>query len=138
VQIAHGATRPLDRPITEYPSCAIIPDPLHQVSYSCHGPRRCTTCRTCHLHTTRQANVVLQRNKDKRKTKQTILDSNSNFIKSMTHHNQTKKLTTWFLIFSNYQNILAIFYLSSSLSDKSVIHGISIKLGKISVGIDGT
>jgi hypothetical protein len=41
-------------------------------------------------------------------------------------------------IFSNYQNILAIFYLSSSLSNKSVIHGISIKLGKIYVGIDGT
>jgi hypothetical protein len=41
-------------------------------------------------------------------------------------------------IFSNYQNILAIFYLSPSLSDKSVIHGISIKLGKISVGIYGT
>jgi hypothetical protein len=27
-------------------------------------------CHTCHLHTTRQANVILQRNKDKRKTKQ--------------------------------------------------------------------
>jgi hypothetical protein len=40
-----------------------------------------------------------ERNKDKRKTKQneTILDSNSNLAKSMTHHNQTKELTTWFL-----------------------------------------
>jgi hypothetical protein len=28
---------------------------------------------------------------------QNILDSNSNLAKSMTHHNQTKKLTTWFL-----------------------------------------
>jgi hypothetical protein len=38
-----------------------------------------------------------KRNKDKRKTKQTISDSNSNLAKSMTHHNQTKELTTWFL-----------------------------------------
>jgi hypothetical protein len=27
----------------------------------------------------------------------TILDLNSNLAKSMTHHNQTKELTTWFL-----------------------------------------
>jgi hypothetical protein len=44
----------------------------------------------------RQANTILQRNKDKRKTKKTISDSNSNLTKSMTHHNQTKELTTWF------------------------------------------
>jgi hypothetical protein len=25
------------------------------------------------------------------------MDSNSNLAKSMTHHNQTKELTTWFL-----------------------------------------
>jgi hypothetical protein len=38
-------------------------------------------------------------NKDKRKTKQnkTIPDSKSNIAKSMTHHNQAKELTTWFL-----------------------------------------
>jgi hypothetical protein len=41
VQTAHGATRSLDRPATEYPTCAIIPDSLHQVSYSCHGSHRC-------------------------------------------------------------------------------------------------
>jgi hypothetical protein len=35
-----------------------------------------------------------KRNKDKRKTKQTIPYSNSNLTKSMTHHNQIKKLTT--------------------------------------------
>jgi hypothetical protein len=28
-----------------------------------------------------------------------VLDSNSNIAKSMTHHNQTKELTTWFLCF---------------------------------------
>jgi hypothetical protein len=34
------------------------------------------------------------------KEKQTIVpDSNSNIAKSMTHHNQTKELTTWFLNF---------------------------------------
>jgi hypothetical protein len=29
------------------------------------------------------------------------LDSNSNSGKSMTHHNQTKKLTTWFLKYAH-------------------------------------
>jgi hypothetical protein len=60
VQTAHGVTRPLDRPATEYPTCVTIPDPLHQVSYSFHDPRHCTSCRTCHLHTMRQANAILQ------------------------------------------------------------------------------
>jgi hypothetical protein len=60
VHAAHGATRPLDRPATEYPTSATIPDPLHQVSYSFHDPRRCMPCHICHLHTTRQANVILQ------------------------------------------------------------------------------
>jgi hypothetical protein len=69
VRTTHGAARPLDHPATEYPTCATIPGPLHQVSYSCHGPRRCTPCRTYHLHTTRQANVILQWKKDKRKIK---------------------------------------------------------------------
>jgi hypothetical protein len=35
--------------------------------------------------------------KVKEKQKKTIPDSNSNLTKSMTHHNQTKKLITWFL-----------------------------------------
>jgi hypothetical protein len=70
VQTAHGTTQPPDRPATEYSTCATIPDPLHQVSYSCHDPRRCTPCRICHLHTTRQANTILQTKQDKRKTKQ--------------------------------------------------------------------
>jgi hypothetical protein len=35
--------------------------------------------------------------KIKQKQNKTILDSNSNLAKSMTHHNQIKKLTTWFL-----------------------------------------
>jgi hypothetical protein len=107
VQTAHGITRPLDRPTTEYPTCATIPAPLHQVSYSCHGPRRCMACRTYHLHTTRQANVILRTKKGKIKIKQnkTVPDSNSNLAKSMTHHNQIKELATWFLNLSLDESI---------------------------------
>jgi hypothetical protein len=32
-----------------------------------------------------------------KKENKTILDSNSNLAQSMTHHNQTKELITWFL-----------------------------------------
>jgi hypothetical protein len=35
--------------------------------------------------------------KVKEKQNKTIPDSNSNLVMSMTHHNQTKKWTTWFL-----------------------------------------
>jgi hypothetical protein len=35
--------------------------------------------------------------KIKEKQNKTIPDSNSNLTKSMTHHNQTKEQTTWFL-----------------------------------------
>jgi hypothetical protein len=37
--------------------------------------------------------------KIKEKQNKTIPDSNSNLAKSMTQHNQTKELTTWFLNF---------------------------------------
>jgi hypothetical protein len=53
VQTAQSVTWPLDCPAIEYPICATIPSPLHQVSYSCHDPHHCISCRTCHLHTTR-------------------------------------------------------------------------------------
>jgi hypothetical protein len=39
VQTAHSVTRPLDRPATEYSTCATIPGPLHLVSYFCHDHR---------------------------------------------------------------------------------------------------
>jgi hypothetical protein len=35
--------------------------------------------------------------KVKEKQNKIILDLNSNIVKSMTHHNQTKELITWFL-----------------------------------------
>jgi hypothetical protein len=41
--------------------------------------------------------------KVKEKQNKTIPDSNSNLAKSMTHHNQTKELTTWFLMESPQQ-----------------------------------
>jgi hypothetical protein len=41
----------------------------------------------------------LNETKVKEKQNETIPDSNSNLAKSMTHHNQTKELTTWFLTF---------------------------------------
>jgi hypothetical protein len=59
MQTTHSVTRPLDRLAIEYPTCAIIPGPLHQIFYSYHNPYRCTPWCTCHLHTTRQANMIL-------------------------------------------------------------------------------
>jgi hypothetical protein len=41
----------------------------------------------------------------KNKTKQNVPDSNSNLAKSMTHHNQIKELTTWFLNLSLDESI---------------------------------
>jgi hypothetical protein len=46
-----------------------------------------------------------ERNKDKRKIKQNIPHSNSNLAKSMTHHNQIKELTTWFLNLPLHESI---------------------------------
>jgi hypothetical protein len=64
----HGVDRTRRHPTfrlpgTEYLTCATIFGPLHQVSYSCHDTHCCiccTPCRTCQLHTTRQANTILQ------------------------------------------------------------------------------
>jgi hypothetical protein len=39
----------------------------------------------------------LNETKIKEKSNEIIPDSNSNIAKLMTHHNQTKELTTWFL-----------------------------------------
>jgi hypothetical protein len=40
----------------------------------------------------------LNETKVKEKQNKTIPNLNSNFTKSMTHHNKTKELITWFLI----------------------------------------
>jgi hypothetical protein len=65
----HGTDRTQRHPTSRSSShrvpnlCLTIPGPLHQVSYSCLDPRRCPPCRTCYLHTTRQANTILHTNK---------------------------------------------------------------------------
>jgi ATPase subunit of ABC transporter with duplicated ATPase domains len=43
--------------------------------------------------------------KVKEKQNKTVPDLNSNLAKSMTHHNQTKELTTWFLNLSLDESI---------------------------------
>jgi outer membrane usher protein FimD/PapC len=47
----------------------------------------------------------LNETKIKEKQNETILDSNSNIAKSISHHNQTKELTTWFLNLSLDESI---------------------------------
>jgi hypothetical protein len=47
-------------------------------------------------HETRKCNSPNE-TKIKEKQNKTIPDSNLNLVKSMTHHNQTKELTIWFL-----------------------------------------
>jgi hypothetical protein len=91
VQTAHGATRPLDRPAIEYPTCVTIPDPLHQVSYSCHGPRRCTPLPhlpPAHHETSKHDSPNETRIKEKQK--QNYPGFKFKLVKLMTHHNQTK------------------------------------------------
>jgi hypothetical protein len=57
----HPTSRSSDHRVPDL--CLTIPCPLHQVSYSCHDPRCWPSCRTCHLHTMRQANLILHMNK---------------------------------------------------------------------------
>jgi hypothetical protein len=46
--------------------------------------------------------------KIKEKENETILDLNSNLVKSMTHHNQTKELATWFLIITIVDIVVSV------------------------------
>jgi hypothetical protein len=73
VQTAHGATRPLDRLTTEYLTCTTISGPLHQVSYSCHDPRRCMNAAPATYTPRDKQTRFSKRNKGKRETKQTYL-----------------------------------------------------------------
>jgi hypothetical protein len=62
----HGVDRRQRHPTSRSPDhqvhdlCLTIPGPLHHIS---HDPHRCSPCHTCHLHTTRQVNVILHTNK---------------------------------------------------------------------------
>jgi hypothetical protein len=91
----HLTSRPSGHWVPEL--CLTIPSPLHQVSYSCLDPHRCPPCCPYHLHTMRQTNMIPHTNQDLGKSHQNVPDSNSNLRMSMTHHNQTKEQTTWFL-----------------------------------------
>jgi hypothetical protein len=77
--------------------CLIISGPLHQVSYSCHDPHRCPSYRTCQLHTTRQANMILHMNQRiKVKLSKCLgFEFKSRHVNDSSH--QTKELTTWLL-----------------------------------------
>jgi hypothetical protein len=59
----------------------------------------------------------LNETKKKEKQNETIPDSNSKLAKSMTHHNQTKELTTWFLNLS----------LDESIDNKSIKFEVQIQ-----------
>jgi hypothetical protein len=50
-----------------------------------------------HAHCETSKHDSQNETKIKQKQNKTIPDSNLNITKSMTHHNQTKELTTWFL-----------------------------------------
>jgi hypothetical protein len=50
-----------------------------------------------HAHNETRKRDSPNKTKIKEKQNKTILNLNSNLAKSMAHHNQTKKLTTWFL-----------------------------------------
>jgi hypothetical protein len=50
-------------------------------------------------HETSQRDSPNETKKEEKQNK-IVPDSNSNLTKSMTHHNQTKEWTTWFLIAS--------------------------------------
>jgi hypothetical protein len=48
-------------------------------------------------HHERSKHDSLNETKIKEKQNENVPDSNSNIAKSITHHNQTKELVTWFL-----------------------------------------
>jgi hypothetical protein len=61
--------------------------------------------------------------KEKTKQNKTIPYSNSNLSKSMTHHNQTKELTTWFLV-STYS--ICLVYLNLYMMCTSFVYSLSV------------
>jgi hypothetical protein len=99
-----GADRTRRHP-TSRPSGHRVPDLCDHPRSSATGllllPRSSSLHAMPHLlpahHETSKRNS-LNEAKVKEKQNKTIPDSNSNLAMSMTHHNQTKKRTTWFLI----------------------------------------
>jgi hypothetical protein len=102
--LVHGTNHTQHHPISQSSShwvpdlCLTIPNPLHQVCYSCHDPYHCPPCCTCHLHTTRQANAILHTKQ--RYTSRTIEMSQIRIQTSICKWlitYQTKVLITWLL-----------------------------------------
>jgi hypothetical protein len=89
-----SSTRPPStRPVRSSPVlCTRSPTPATVIIAACHAAPTTYTPRD-------KQTRFFERNKGKRKTKQnkTVPELNSNLAKSMTHHNQTKEWTTWFL-----------------------------------------
>jgi hypothetical protein len=69
--------------------------------------------------------------KIKEKQNKTVPDSNSNLAKSMTHHNQTKELTTWFLTMYTGVPKFCMWSCSCLTAHSSVNRGMVSSLGKI-------
>jgi hypothetical protein len=99
----HGADRTWRHPTSRLPGHR-VPDLCNHPQSSAPGlltlPRSSLLHAMPHLphahHETSKRDSPSE-TKIKEKQNKTILDSNSNLTKSMTHNNQTKELTTWFL-----------------------------------------
>jgi hypothetical protein len=70
--------------------------------------------------------------KIKEKQNETIPDSNSNLTKSMTHHNQTKEQTTWFLTYYDLQITHSEVMSQVSRQAKIPIHQRDSRVGSLS------
>jgi hypothetical protein len=99
----HGADRILHHPTSRSPSHR-VPDMCDHPQSSALGllllPRSSSLHTMPHLppaHHETSKHDSPNETKIQEKQNKTIPDSNSNLTKSMTHHNQTKELTTWFL-----------------------------------------
>jgi hypothetical protein len=103
VQTACGATRPLDlcdHPQSSAPGLQLLPrsSSLHAMA---HLP-------PAHHETSKHDSP--NETKVKERQNKTVPDSNSNLAKSMTHHNQTKERTTWFLSVARIEVIALTLY----------------------------
>jgi hypothetical protein len=75
--------------------------------------------------------------KVKEKQNKTIPDLNSNLAKSITHHNQTKELTTWFLSCDPMQSMLTQTKMPHELpfgsSVSVLLHVLTCKIHKLNL-----
>jgi hypothetical protein len=99
----HGADRTWHHPTSRSPSHR-VPDMCDHPQSSAPGllllPRSSSLHAMPHLppaHHERSKHDSLNETNIKEKQNEIVPDSNSNLAKLMTHHNQTKELTTWFL-----------------------------------------